>query len=270
MANWQNEIDGCSKWMKEYCKNAKKDGIVVGLSGGIDSSVIACLSVKAVGKENVTGVMMPCESTPDTISDAKILAKNLGIKNVMMGLWPTFKMLTSDLAEPDVGESYPNINLSARAKGNIKARLRMTILYALAEANNYLVCGTGNLSELQIGFATKFGDLACDIEPIGNFYKTQVYKMAELMPEIPKNIKTKAPSADLEPCRFQTDEEDIGMSYKKLDEILVASRLYWTYSNVYKDQGISEEDWDKVISMRIAAIHKNELPPRYEKNKITR
>ena len=262
--NYQNEIENVSLWMKEYCKQAGTKGYVVGLSGGIDSSVIACLAVKAVGKENVIGVMMPCDSMEDSIDDAKILAKNLEIKNVMMGLYTTFEQLTNDLTTKvgtDHPEEYPNIDLSDRAKGNIKARLRMTALYSIAEAYGYLVAGTGNKSELMCGYFTKGGDGMVDIEPIGNYYKTHVYKMADEMPEIPENVKTKAPSADL--FEGQTDEEELGMSYAELDQILIACSTYHTWHSVYADQGIEEEKFKKVVSMIVKSIHKNEVPPRY-------
>ncbi len=268
----QQEINKIAQWMKEYNNHVSKTtGFVVGLSGGIDSAVIACLAVKAVGKENVIGVMMPCDSMQNTVEDAKALAKNLGIKNVMMGLYPTFEQLTNDLttkAIPDCSNEYPNLNLSDRANGNIKARLRMVSLYAIAEANNYLVAGTGNKSELEVGYCTKYGDGGVDIEPIGNYYKTQVYKMAELMPEIPENVITKAPSADL--WEGQTDEEELGMTYKELDKILSYSLHPHSgdYDSLLKEQGILEKKFNKVKFMRMKAEHKNNPPPRYIRYKL--
>lgn len=257
--DYYKEIDKIAQWMRAYSTQiSKTKGYVVGLSGGIDSSVIACLAVMAMGKENVIGVMMPCDSTNDTVSDAKKLAKNLGIKNVMMGLYPTFEQFTNDLTTKvgtDCPEEYPDIDLSGIAQGNIKARLRMTALYAIAEANGYLVAGTGNLSELMIGYCTKFGDGGVDIEPIGNYYKTEVYKMAECLPEIPQGSKTKAPSAGLE--EGQTDEQDIGMTYKELDSMLIH----------IEDRCVSKLDpeYIKVKKMIDGAIHKNEAAPRYDR-----
>ncbi len=266
MIDYNVEIDVIALWMKEYAEGAGTKGFVVGLSGGIDSSAIACLAVKAVGKENVIGVMMPCDSTPDSVSDAKALANNLGIKNVMMGLHPTLEQLTLDLTTKvgtDHPEEYPDINLSATASGNIKARLRMTTLYAIAEAYGYLVLGTGNKSELMIGYGTKYGDFGIDIEPIGDYYKTEVYQMAELMHEIPDAIKTKAPSADLE--EGQTDEEDIGMPYSKLDVILVKLLPYlgdW-HPMYLSSYDITEEEYIKIKNMVLKSVHKNKMPPKY-------
>jgi len=252
--DWQIEINNCSKWIGDYVRNNGMNGIVVGLSGGIDSSVIACLSVNAVGKENVIGVSLPCETREDMNVDAQELAENLGIKFLTIDLFDSFVFLKDDTREA-VGKTKEE-SIKVLTQANIKARLRMTALYAISNEMNYLVAGTGNRSELEIGYFTKFGDGGVDLELLGNYYKGEVYEMAELMPEIPQNVKDKEPSADL--YSGQTDEQELGMSYPVLDNVL---------RGVNGNRKLLDEaDVDlveKVQYMKKVARHKNNVPPRY-------
>lgn len=242
--NYINEINNVSNWMKDYAKKAGIKGFVVGLSGGIDSAVIACLAVKAVGKDNVIGLSIPCNSRADMNSDAEQLAKNLGIRYMTIPIENSYTALTE------------GNNLAQLTKANIKARLRMVVLYMIANENNYLVSGTTNLTEAMIGYFTKYGDGGVDIEPIADYYKNEIYKMAELMPEIPQNIKTKAPSADL--WEGQTDEEEMGITYAHLDTILLNL-------GTNSEKLLGEEKVNKVKDMIKKAEHKNNIPPRYKR-----
>jgi len=244
-----------AQWMKEYAQNAGAKGYVVGLSGGIDSSVVACLAVKAVGKENVIGISLPCQSRQDMKDDALEVADNLGIIFEQVFLNETFEALGKGLFVDINHDKIQTLTLA-----NMKARLRMTALYAVANQNNYLVAGTGNKSELDVGYCTKYGDGGIDIEPMGNYYKTEVYKMAELMPEIPKNIITKAPSADL--YEGQTDEQELGMTYQDLDYILERIEDDSLPRIFRRDLG---DKIEKVKSMIKKAEHKNKMPPRFER-----
>ena len=248
--NYQTEIDNVAEWMKDYVAKAGVKGFVIGLSGGIDSSVIAWLAVQAVGKENVIGVSLPCQTRKDMKTDARKLAENLGIRFETIELRSSVGYLSD-------GVIMTGTDVNPLVLANIKARLRMTALYAMAGANNYIVVGTGNLSELMVGYFTKFGDGGVDMEPLGNYYKTEVYKMAELMPEIPNSVKTKAPSADL--WDGQTDEEELGMSYAELDKILYAL----LNPNSSKLDKFDIEKITKVENMIRASVHKNNVPPRY-------
>jgi NAD+ synthase len=261
--DYQVEIDNISEWMKDYSKKSGTKGYVVGLSGGIDSSVIACLAVQAVGKENVIGVSLPCQTRSDMNTDAKKLAEKLGIIYMNIPLEESFTSI--DVAVSEALYPFPKTKFtSILSKANTKARLRMTALYEIANELNCLVAGTGNKSELDVGYFTKYGDGGVDMEPLGNYYKTEVYKMAELMPEIPNSVKIKAPSADL--WEGQTDEDELGMTYKELDEILpkVCTKCdYWCAE--YDELGIDKEKFKKVKNMKIKAKHKNETPPRYER-----
>lgn len=240
------EIFKIINWMKQYIQESNTKGYIVGLSGGIDSSVTASLAVQAIGKENVIGILMPCESSPESLTDAKELVKKLEIRYEIIDLEETYHSIV---------KSMP-IKINKLVKANIKARLRMTTLYAIAGKCNYIVAGTGNKSELEIGYATKFGDGGVDIEPLGNYYKTEVYEIASKLDEIPNQIKTKKPSADL--WDGQTDEEELGMTYKELDKI-----LYALEQNSSKERdSIPLQKLLKVAEMKRKAQHKNEVPPR--------
>lgn len=251
MVNYEKEIKKISKWMRQYSEKTQTNGFVIGLSGGIDSAIVSSLAVQAVGKEKVLGVNMPCVSSPDMATDAKELAANLNINFKVIDLFDSYKEIIDRLKE-----AY-NKEIKNITQANIKARLRMTTLYAIANQNNMLVAGTGNLSELSVGYFTKFGDGGVDCEPIGNYYKTEVYEMAKLIKKIPIPILTKKPSADL--WSGQTDEEEIGMSYKELDEIL--KKINNNESMIWK-QG---DKIHKIIRLVNSSKHKNNLPPRYER-----
>ena len=243
--NCNNEIEKISGWMRDYANKAGLRGFVILVSGGIDSSVVAWLCCKAVGPENVIAVSLPCETRDDMKDDAAELAKNLGIKLRVINLEKAYNAIVDEIVE--VGDV---------AKENIKSRLRMVVGYGIANTVDYLVAGTGNLSEDTIAYFTKYGDGGVDILPLYNYYKTEIYKLAELMPEIPDNIKTKAPSADL--SSGQTDEKDIGMPYSEIDIILRGIDP--------KDEqslnGINVDKIEKIKDMIRKGDHKNNLPPK--------
>jgi len=194
------------RWIKKQVKQAKAKGMVLGLSGGVDSSVVAALVKEAVGKRRILALILPCHSQLRDIQDARFVAKSLGIKLKTIDLSDTYDNLIKIL--PKAG-SLPQANL--------KPRLRMLVLYYFANKLNYLVCGTGNKSEIMMGYFTKHGDGATDILPIGNLLKKQVRRLAQEL-GIPKNIITKPPTAGLWPG--QTDEGEMGLTYLELDDIL--------------------------------------------------
>lgn len=196
-----------SNWIKQQVQKAGKKGIVVGLSGGIDSTVTAVLAKKTLG-HHVLGLILPCASNSRDARLARKLAKKFGIK-----------VRKIDLA--DIYERFKRVYPDAGylAKANLKPRLRMVALYYLANTLNYLVVGTGNKSELMIGYFTKYGDGGCDILPLGDLLKTEVRKLAREL-KIPFEIIKRAPTAGL--WDSQTDEGEIGMSYRELDSCLRA------------------------------------------------
>lgn len=194
-----------SVWIQNQVRASGAKGLVFGLSGGIDSAVVAALSKMACGN-NVLGLLMPCHSSPHSAVDAQLVAKKLGIRTHTADLTGSYDALIPKI--PHNG----GIELT-----NIRPRLRMATLYCAAQALGYLVVGTSNKSETLIGYFTKWGDGAADIKPIANLYKWQVFDLAREL-EIPDEVIQKPPTADL--WDGQTDENEIGMTYKELDAIL--------------------------------------------------
>ncbi len=193
-------------WIRKQLKHAKAKGIVMGLSGGVDSSVAAALAKEAVGKNRILALILPTHSQIQDLQDGRLVARRLGIKTKTVDLSKICDHLIKIL--PRGG----NI-----AYANLKPRLRMLVLYYFANKHNYLVCGTGNKSELMVGYFTKHGDGATDILPIGDLLKKQVRDLAKKL-GIPRRIITKPPTAGL--WSGQTDEGEMGITYTELDDIL--------------------------------------------------
>ena len=237
------------EFIKSKVSESKTDGIVVGLSGGIDSTLSAYLACEALGKENVFGLVLPSATTPTEDTDHGIkIAQNLGIeyrKIAIDGILNEFLSMTQ-------------LEENALAIGNLKARIRMSIIYYFANQKNYLVSGTGNKSEILIGYFTKHGDGACDMEPIGDLYKTEVFKLSEYL-GISQAILEKPPRAGL--WNGQTDEDEIGMGYDLLDQI-----LYLYTEKDLKNTEIAEkldilvDDVDMIITKIIRSEHKSKVP----------
>ncbi|MCX7661722.1 MAG: NAD+ synthase [Candidatus Omnitrophica bacterium] len=226
-------------WIREEIKASKAKGLVIGVSGGIDSAVVASLACEALGKEKVLGLILPCESQIEDIKDAKLICKRLGIRNKTVDLTPIFKALIKILPKAD-----------KLALGNLKSRLRMLVLYYFANKLNYLVCGTSNKSERMIGYFTKYGDGASDILPIADLLKTQVRKLAYQL-NIPEKIINKVPTAGLWPG--QTDEEEIHLTYNELDDIL----FRWENK---KRQVLPKQKVERVKEMILRSEHKRKGP----------
>ncbi len=235
------------EFIKRQLTSAGLSKLIVGLSGGIDSSVTAALCVKAVGKDNVFGVMLPYrKSHPDSLKHAYEVAELLNIKHEVIDISP---MVDSYF------EKYA-IDADILRKGNRMARERMCVLYDLSAKYKALVAGTGNLSELMIGYCTQYGDSACAFEPLGHLYKTEVYQMAEIL-GLPKSVISKEPTADL--WEGQTDEDEMGITYAELDEIL------YQMLDIKKDDKelistFSEEKIKKVKRMIRTSEFKRRMP----------
>ena len=244
------------EFIQNKVSEANAEGLVVGLSGGIDSTLIAYLACEAIGKEKVFGIIMPSTTTPteDKLHGIDI-AQGLGIDYKEIAI---DSILNEHLAVSQLEESKLAI-------GNLKARIRMSIIYHFANAKNYLVCGTGNKSEILIGYFTKHGDGACDLEPIGDLYKTDVFELAEFL-DVPKEILEKPPRAGL--WNNQTDEDEIGMTYELLDNI-----LYMLFEKEEKSDkkdeklDIAVNDVDMIINKVKRNQHKSKVP---ESPKMTR
>lgn len=198
-------------WLKEEVKKANCKGVVFGLSGGIDSAVVAGLSYEAFGKDAL-GIIMPIDSNPEDEEDALLVANSLKLNTEIVDLTSTYKEFLSKV------KSFEN-KLSL---ANIKPRLRMMTLYYYAQSNNYLVLGCSNLSELLTGYFTKYGDSGSDLLPIANLTKTQVWEISKVL-NIPEKIINKKPSAGL--WDNQTDEDEMGFSYEVLDSYIMGNTI---------------------------------------------
>lgn len=180
---------------------------VIGLSGGLDSALSCWLAAEALGPQNVLAVRMPYKtSSQESLDDAGLVIDALGVQSLTLPI--------SEMADPLI-ERFPEMN--AMRKGNIMARLRMVVLYDQSAAFNGLVVGTGNKTEILLGYSTLYGDSACALNPLGDLYKTQVRQLSREL-GIPEVILEKAPTADL--WAGQTDEGELGYTYAEVDRLL--------------------------------------------------
>jgi NAD+ synthase len=214
-----------SDWMKDRAAAAGARGIAVGLSGGIDSAVVIGLAALAM-PGHVVGVMMPCHSDPMDETHARLAADHFGVSAIRVDLAPAYDRLVGDLRgaiDSLPRDQHPiapadEVDVKARLPlANVKPRLRMTTLYFVANALNYLVAGTGNRSELTIGYFTKYGDGGVDLLPIGRLLKSEVRTIAREL-KVPDAIIDKPPSAGL--WGGQTDEGEMGFTYADLERYL--------------------------------------------------
>jgi NAD+ synthase len=194
-------------FIKDEIEKAGMTRAVIGLSGGVDSALSAFLSAEALGAENVLAVRMPYRtSAEDSLLDADKVIETLGL--------PSITIPITEMADPLINR-FPD--MSQVRKGNIMARLRMTILYDQSAAWNGLVMGTSNKTEILLGYSTVYGDSGVAMQPIGDLYKTQVRQLSEAL-NVPDSILAKPPSADL--WEGQTDEGELGFTYAEVDQVL--------------------------------------------------
>ncbi len=242
------------EWLRQRATAATARGFVVGLSGGMDSAVVARLCQLAAPGQ-VAGVIMPCRSDPRDEADAGLVADAFGIPAIRVDLEPACDALVAATREA-VGELPADMRPPADeaagrvALGNVPARLRMATLYYVANSLNYLVAGTGNRSELTIGYFTKHGDGGVDVLPIGHLFKSRVRTLAQEL-GVPKAIIDKAPSAGL--WQGQTDEAEMGFSYADLERYLADG-----------PEGVSPALALRLERLIRATEHKRTLPPMPE------
>jgi NAD+ synthase len=235
----QNMADRLVGWIREQVLSAGCKGVVLGMSGGLDSSVVAVLCQRAF-PEDMLGVIMPCYSCEEDAEHARAVASRFSIPTRVVVLDTILDALLEGLADDGVESA-----LGRTAKSNLKARLRMLSLYYFANRLGYTVVGSGNRCELAVGYFTKYGDGGVDIMPLGNLVKEQVRELARFL-DIPQPIIDKPPSAGLWPG--QTDEDEMGISYEALDRYLLTGEA---------PDGLREK-----IKARMAAnVHKRLPPP---------
>ncbi|WP_423793176.1 NAD+ synthase [Methanocaldococcus indicus] len=249
------DIDKIIKFIKDVVEEAKAKGVVIGLSGGIDSSTTAFLCVKALGKDRVLGIIMPERDTKkEDIEHAKKVAEMLEIKYIIADITDVLKAFGA-------GGYVPTKEFDKIADGNLKARVRMCILYYYANKYNYLVVGTANKSECYVGYGTKYGDLGCDFMPIAHLFKTEVRELAKKL-GVPEEIINKKPSAGL--WEGQTDEEELGISYDELDKILELYESGKGINEIVEELNISKEKVEHVFNLIEKNKHKREPPKKLE------
>ena len=245
--NIEKEVDEITKWVKDIVTKSCADGVVIGNSGGKDCATVIAIAQKALGKEKVLSVFLPCHSIATDGEDAKLIADTFEVPLLKIDLTRAYDELTKVIEQNIVPKEEWRMN---EARVNTKPRLRMTTLYNIAQQRNYLVMGTGNLCESIVGYTTKWGDNASDFNPIGEFTVEEVYQLANYL-GVPQKIIQKAPNDGLGGL---TDEEKLGVTYQQITE--------------YIETGKTEENAMKIIMQKErASEHKRNQIPVYHRIK---
>ena len=235
------------KFLRENFKKAGFSKAVLGLSGGIDSALVAYLLRDALGKENVLAIMMPYKSSnPDSLNHAKLVVEDL-------------KINAKSIEITDMIDAYFKNEKEATSlrMGNKMARERMSILFDYSSKENALVVGTSNKTEIYLGYSTQFGDSACALNPIGDLYKTNIWDLSRYL-KIPNELIEKKPSADL--WEGQTDEQEMGLTYKEADQVLY--RMLEENKTVKEilAEGFSKDLVDNILKRMNRSEYKRRMP----------
>ncbi len=245
--NIDKTIQEIQNWIRDYVKNTNADGVIVCVSGGIDSAVILALCVKALGKKKIIALILPCQSQPQDEIDAKLVLDMFEVEYYRFDLTPIYLEFLKVTGKKIKGNIL--------SKANIKPRLRMITAYFIGQSlENHLVVGAGNRTEDAIGYFTKYGDGGVDFLPIGGLYKCEVRKLAKKL-KIPETIINKIPSAGL--WEGQTDEGEIGLTYDELDEIIYRIDHNKDLTDINQDKLL------KVQKMMKASEHKIKEIPKF-------
>ena len=235
------------KFLRENFKKAGFSKAVLGLSGGIDSALVAYLLRDALGKENVLAIMMPYKSSnPDSLNHAKLVIEDLKINAKTIEITNMIDAYFKNEKEA-----------SSLRMGNKMARERMSILFDYSSKENALVVGTSNKTEIYLGYSTQFGDSACALNPIGDLYKTNIWDLSRYL-KIPNELIEKKPSADL--WEGQTDEQEMGLTYKEADQVLY--RMLEENKKVKEilAEGFSKDLVDNILRRMNRSEYKRRMP----------
>jgi len=245
-------VDRIVRFLRTHSERIGARHLVLGMSGGLDSSVTAALCSKAMGGQRTLGLCLPEAETrsPQSVQDAQEVARKFGIR---------FKTLDiTSLVQAAVTLLHPTkMKLKVVAHGNVKSRLRAMILYYYANTSNGLVVGTGDKSEIMLGYFTKYGDGACDIQPIADLYKSAVRDIARHL-GLPRRIFSKPSSPELWPGQIAEDE--LGLEYSKLDSILWRLERWMPPKEISEELGIPLRMVERVRGRWLQSEHKRRPP----------
>lgn len=230
----EKEVPRIVKHLKQYFDKAGAKGAIIGNSGGKDCATVIGLAKMALGAENVYTVAMPCESIHQDLEDAKLVSKHFGVVLDVIDFTEIYQK------EKDVIENVLKNQLCAESLVNLKPRLRMSILYTIAQTKGYLVLGTGNLCERYVGYFTKNGDGAFDYNPLAEFTVEEVYQIARFI-GVPEKVLQKAPADGLGKL---TDEQKLGVTYIQIAEVALQGKT--------EDEGA----YEKIMKLHKATRHK--------------
>lgn len=249
--------DRMAKWIKGKVEEASARGVILGLSGGADSAVATAIARRIIDRDHIITIGLPCESNPQDLVDAVDVARSIDVPFTHFNLTDDFKSLNLELrqhagwVEPFKGLEFIDAKM---AEANLKSRLRADVLYYYANAFNFLVLGTSNKSELMLGYLTKYGDSAVDIEPLGDLYKTEIWELARALGNIPDVVIERPPSAGL--WKDQTDEEEIGFPYDRIDATL-------KFLERGDERPINDTTgiFERILGLMSSSAHKRKMPP---------
>lgn len=233
------------KFIKQSISKADLETAILGLSGGVDSSVVAYLCQEAIGPRNVYGIFLPYRSKSQEVEDAELVAKRLDINFEMFNITSLVDLYFENFSS----------KVSKVRRGNMMARIRMAILFDMSKVYNGLVVGTSNKSEILLGYYTVYGDGASSIAPIGDMYKTEVKEMAKNL-DLPTKIVEKKPTAGL--WEGQTDEKELGFTYQQADEI-----LYYLEEEKLNVKEIIDKEIDNDLIKKVTQVIESNKFKRY-------
>lgn len=247
MTNIEANIEKTVNWLREMMESSKAKGLLVGVSGGIDSAVVAAL-IKKAAPDNSLGVILPIKSSKEDVEDAKRCIESCQIKSMNIDLTNELNLVLGKVVdELKLGGLYKEDYLRM-TDANLRARLRMASLYAIANNLGYMVVGTDNAAEIYTGYYTKYGDGGVDLLPIANLLKSEVYEWAKVL-NVPQSILDKSPSAGL--WQGQTDESEMGTKYKYIDAVVQG-----------REDQVPQEDLEIIKRLNKNSQHKRETPAR--------
>lgn len=232
MKNYEKKIETIVNFIKKYLEESKAKGIVFGVSGGIDSALVGAIASKFF-KDNHLALTMNINNSQKDVSDARLVISHFNLNHTDVDLENVYK---------EFCKVVPNVEIGL---GNLKARIRMSVLYSYAVKHNYLVVGTSNADEFITGYFTKYGDSGSDIMPLVNLTKNSVYECAKLL-NVPNEIIIKKPTAGL--FGNQTDENDLKVSYSTID-------------NYLEGKVINQKDKERIEYLKSISEHKRNFPP---------